>query len=299
MKTRETKTMHEPAATVVRDYDRVERAIRFIADHRLDQPSLDAVADAMGLSPFHAQRLFTRWAGLSPKRFLGLLTVEHAKSLLRTQESVLGASYEVGLSGTSRLHDLFVTFEAMSPGEYRKEGAALTLRWGVHDTPFGPALLIVTERGLARLAFLAGQTVQEALAEARLDWPLGSLVADQAATAELAAAAFDQGGGAARLTLLAKGTPFQVQVWRALMRLPEGVTTTYGALAAELGRPGAARAVGSACAANRLGVLIPCHRAIRETGALGGYYWGLPRKQALLAWESARRLRTLASAMGG
>lgn len=291
--------MHETAVTAMRDYDRVERAIRYIADHRLDQPSLDEVADAMGLSPFHAQRLFTRWAGLSPKRFLGLLTVEHAKTLLRGRESVLGAAYEVGLSGGSRLHDLFVAFEAMSPGEYRREGAALTLRWGVHDTPFGPALLIATERGLARLAFLGGQTTQEALAEARLDWPLGRLMADEAATAEAAAAAFDREAGRRRLTLLAKGTPFQVQVWRALMRIPEGVTTTYGELAAELGRAGAARAVGSACGANRLGVLIPCHRVIRETGALGGYHWGLERKQALLAWESAQRLRTLASALAG
>lgn len=292
--------MAETHAATARDYDRVAQAIRFIADNRLEQPSLDEVAGAMGLSPFHAQRVFTRWAGVSPKRFLGLLTVEHAKTLLRSTESVMGAAYEVGLSGASRLHDLFVGFEAMTPGEYRTAGADLTLRWGVQETPFGPALLVVTERGLARLAFLEAQTTAEALAEARDDWPLGELVADDAATRRAAEAAFGSAAERGNLKLLVKGTPFQVQVWRALLRVPEGSTTTYGGLAASLGVPRASRAVGAACGRNRLGVLIPCHRVIRETGALGGYRWGLERKQALLAWESARRMRPpLAGALGG
>ncbi|MEK0085656.1 bifunctional helix-turn-helix domain-containing protein/methylated-DNA--[protein]-cysteine S-methyltransferase [Benzoatithermus flavus] len=276
--------------TQARDYDRVAHAIRYIARHRLEQPTLEEVAEAMGLSPFHAQRLFTRWAGLSPKRFLGLLTVEHAKELLRGAESVMGAAYEVGLSGPSRLHDLFLTFEAMTPGEYKEAGAKLILRWGVHETPFGQALLVASERGLARLVFLEGQTVEEALVEAKADWPLSRFVADTNATAPFAHAAFGGSATRAPLKLLLKGTPFQVQVWRALMRIPEGTTVTYGQLAAELGRPGAARAIGSACGRNRIGVLIPCHRVIRDTGALGGYHWGLERKQALLAWESARRL---------
>ena len=273
-----------------RDYDRVERAIRFIAEHRLEQPSLDEVADAMGLSPFHAQRVFRSWAGVSPKRFLGLLTVEHAKSLLRADESVLGAAFEVGLSGGSRLHDLFVGLEAITPGEYKSLGADLVLRWGVHETPFGPGLFVASERGLARLSFLAGGHLDHALAEARGDWPLSRFVEDAPATAALAAAAFGPSGEAAPLRLFAKGTPFQIQVWRALMRVPAGAATSYGDLAAELGRPGAARAVGRACGANRIAILIPCHRVIRETGAIGGYHWGLERKQAVLAWESARRL---------
>ena len=271
-----------------RDYDRVASAIRFIAANRLEQPALEDIADAMDLSPFHAQRLFTRWAGISPKRFLGLLTVEHAKALLRSAESVMGAAYEVGLSGGSRLHDLFVSLEAITPGEYKAGGADLVLRWGVHETPFGPALLVASERGLARLAFLDGQRLDRALAEAEADWPLSRFSEDAAATGPYAEAAFGSGPAAAPLRLLAKGSPFQVQVWRALMRIPDGTAVTYGDLAAELGRRGAARAVGSACGANRIGVLIPCHRVIRDTGALGGYHWGLERKQALLAWETAR-----------
>ena len=160
------------ATTSDRDYDRVERAIRYIAEHRLEQPSLQDVADAMGLSPFHAQRLFTRWAGVSPKRFLGLLTVEHAKTLLRSAESVLGTAYEVGLSGGSRLHDLFVSLEAITPGEYKAGGADLVLHWGIHETPFGAALLVASERGLSPPGFLDGRRPDPALAEAEADWPL-------------------------------------------------------------------------------------------------------------------------------
>lgn len=283
--------MQQSAATTDRDYDRVARAIRFIAANRLEQPALEDVADAMGLSPFHAQRLFARWAGISPKRFLGLLTVEHAKTLLRSAESVMGAAYEVGLSGGSRLHDLFVSLEAITPGEYKAGGAELTLRWGVHDTPFGPGLLVATERGLTRLAFLDGDRLDRALAEAEADWPLSRFIEDPDATRSYAKVAFGRRTTAEPLRLFAKGTPFQVQVWRALMRIPGGTAVTYGDLAAEMGRRGAARAVGGACAGNRIGVLIPCHRVIRDTGALGGYHWGLERKQALLAWEAAQLLR--------
>jgi AraC family transcriptional regulator of adaptative response/methylated-DNA-[protein]-cysteine methyltransferase len=283
--------MEHRARTSDRDYDRVASAIRYIAANRLEQPALEDVADAMGLSPFHAQRLFTRWAGISPKRFLGLLTVEHAKALLRSDESVMGAAYEVGLSGSSRLHDLFVSLEAITPGEYKAGGAELSLRWGVHDTSFGPALLVASERGLARLAFLDGRRLDPALAEAEADWPLSRFVEDPATTGPYAEAAFERPAGAAPLRLLAKGSAFQVQVWRALMRIPDGTAVTYGDLAAELGRRGAARAVGSACAGNRIAVLIPCHRVIRDTGALGGYRWGLDRKRALLAWEGAQQLR--------
>jgi AraC family transcriptional regulator, regulatory protein of adaptative response / methylated-DNA-[protein]-cysteine methyltransferase len=273
---------------------RVERAIRYLARNRLEQPGLDEVADVMGLSPFHAQRVFAGVVGVSPKQFLGLLTVEHAKALLRggAGESVLGAALEVGLSGPSRLHDLFVKIEAITPGEYRAEGRGLTMRWGVHPTPFGDALFVVSDRGLARLAFVAEAGPAGALAEARADWPLSTFVEDPAGTADCAARAFASLTGrgdpaGAPIRLLVKGSPFQLQVWRALVRIPQGAAVTYGTLALALGSPGAARAVGSACGRNRIGYLIPCHRVIRETGALGGYHWGLDLKRSLLRAESS------------
>ena len=269
---------------------RVERAIRYLARNRLEQPSLEDVADVMGLSPFHAQRVFSGWVGVSPKQFLGLLTVEHAKALLRDAESVLGAALEVGLSGPSRLHDLFVKLEAITPGEYKAEGQGLTMRWGIHPTPFGDALFVASPRGLARLAFLAEEAPEAALAEAREDWPLSRFVEEPRATAEHAASAFaslDGGPAPAPIRVLVKGSPFQVQVWRALLRIPAGAAVSYGGLAKAIGQPGASRAVGTACGRNRVGYLIPCHRVIRETGALGGYHWGLDLKRTLLATESA------------
>lgn len=280
---------------------RVERAVRLLARERLDQPDLEAVAGAMGLSPGHAQRVFAAWVGISPKQFLGLLTAEHAKDLLRGAaagagpaggESVLGAAIEAGLSGPSRLHDLFLKVEAVTPGEYRELGAGLDLRWGVHPTPFGDALLVASPRGLARLAFPAGEGLEAALAETRADWPLSPLTQDPTATAPYAERAFANLAGSAAtppipIRLLVKGSPFQLQVWRALARIPAGTAVTYGGLAGALGRPGAARAVGSACGRNRIGYLIPCHRVIRESGALGGYRWGLDIKRSMLAAESA------------
>jgi AraC family transcriptional regulator of adaptative response/methylated-DNA-[protein]-cysteine methyltransferase len=253
----------------------------------------------MGLSPGHAQRVFARWAGLSPKQFLGLLTLEEAKRRLREAESVLGAALDAGLSGPSRLHDLFVKVEAITPGEYKAQGAALTMRWGVHPTPFGDAMFVLSERGLARLAFIAGEPVQDVLGEARAAWPLSTFVADPEATAPVSRRVFgggrptvaEQDPGADEgepLRLLLKGSPFQVQVWRALLQIPPGVAVTYGGLARALGHRGAARAVGTACGQNRIGFLIPCHRVLRETGALGGYRWGLPMKRAMLAWETGK-----------
>jgi len=278
--------MARPAATEP-DYSRVEKAIRFIDTHRHDQPDLDTVAEVMGLSAGHAQRVFARWAGVSPKQFLALVTVEEAKSRLREADSVLGTALDVGLSGPSRLHDLFVNLEAVTPGEYKTMGAALEMRWGVHPTPFGDALIVVSPRGLARLAFIAGEPLQAVLEETRAAWPLSTFVADPEATAPIARRVFDA-AGEAPLRVLVKGSPFQVQVWRALLEIPAGTAVTYGGLAKALGHPGAARAVGSACGQNRIGFLIPCHRVIRETGALGGYRWGLPMKRAMLAWEKAR-----------
>ncbi len=269
-------------------YERIARAIRWLADHREEQPGLDEVAEVMGLSPWHAQRVFAHWAGVTPKQLLGLMNLEAAKVRLRGSDAVLGAALEVGLSGPSRLHDLFVRLEAMTPGAYRARGAGLELRFGVHPTPFGAALFVVSGLGLARLAFLTETGLAGALEEARADWPLSRLVEDPAATAALPEAVFGRRPEDAPLRVLVKGTPFQVQVWRALLRIPEGAVLSYGGLAAALGRPGAGRAVGSACGRNRIGWLIPCHRVIRETGALGGYHWGLGVKRAMLALEAAR-----------
>lgn len=269
-------------------YERMARAIRWLAEHRPEQPGLDEVAEVMELSPWHAQRVFARWAGLTPKQLLGMMSLEAAKRRLRDCDSVLGAALEVGLSGPSRLHDLFVRMEAMTPGAYRARGAGLELRYGVHATPFGEALFVVSGLGLARLAFLTESGLEGALAEARADWPLSRSIEDPAATAALPEAVFVRRPADAPLRVLVKGTQFQIQVWRALLRIPEGSVASYGGLAAALGRPGASRAVGAACGRNRIGWLIPCHRVIRETGALGGYHWGLDVKRAMLALEAAR-----------
>ena len=268
---------------------RVERAIRYLARNRLEQPSLEDVADVMGLSPFHAQRVFSGWVGVSPKPFLGLLTVERAKALLRDAESVLGAALEVGLSGPSRLHDLFVKLEAITPGEYKAEGQGLTMRWGIHPTPFGDALFVASPRGLARLAFLAEEAPGAALAEAREDWPLSRFVevlglppSSPPAPSPTSTAARPPPHPRPRQGLAVPGPGVA-----GAARIPAGAAVSYGGLAKAIGQPGASRAVGTACGRNRVGYLIPCHRVIRETGALGGYHWGLDLKRTLLTTESA------------
>ncbi|MFZ5559118.1 MAG: methylated-DNA--[protein]-cysteine S-methyltransferase [Pseudomonadota bacterium] len=270
-----------------RDYARIERAIRYLEAHAGRQPGLGDVAAAVGLSPYHFQRLFTRWAGVSPKRFLGLLTVAHARRLLQSSASVLDAALAVGLSGPGRLHDQFVALEAATPGEVKTGGAGLEIRWGVHASPFGEVLVALTPRGVCRMAFLgAGDEAAErdALAAA---WPGAAVRRDDAGTASVARAVF-AGVPGPTPRLWVRGTNFQVAVWRALLRVPEGAVCTYGDLAAAIGRPGAARAVGQAVGANPVAYLIPCHRVIRGVGGLGGYRWGPERKRAMLAWEAAR-----------
>ena len=244
-----------------RDYQRVEHAIRYLDENASRQPGLEEVSREIGLSPFHAQRLFTRFAGVSPKRFLGLLTVGHAKTLLQDGQSVLDATYEVGLSGPSRLYDLFVTYEAMTPGEYKRQGADLEIRYGLCPTPFGKALVLTTDRGIAGLTFVDGD-VREALERAREEWPKSAFVADAKASERAIAPLFDRhADGAPRLLL--KGTNFQIKVWSALLRLPPGQLISYGDLAREIGRPNAAQAIGRALSANTLGFIVPCHRVIR------------------------------------
>lgn len=273
------------------DYRRVEEAIRFLEERAAEQPDLGAVARHVGLSPHHFQRLFKRWAGVSPKRFLQYLTLEHAKRLLAASESLLETTWEVGLSSPGRLHDLFVAAEAVTPGEFKRRGEGLTLRWGVHPSPFGRCLLAATARGICHLSFLAPGSAEEPAAELRRRFRRSDLRPDPVATGRLVERIFRSEPGGAEdppLTLHLRGTNFQLQVWKALLALPEGCAVTYGDLARHLGRPGGARAVGAAVGANPVAYVIPCHRVLRRGGELGGYRWGTSRKKALLGWEAAR-----------
>jgi AraC family transcriptional regulator, regulatory protein of adaptative response / methylated-DNA-[protein]-cysteine methyltransferase len=280
------------------DYARIERAIRFLDEQAHRRPSLAEVAASVGLSEFHFQRLFTRWAGISPKRFVQFQTLAHARELLLTSRSVLGAAYDAGLSSAARLHDLTVTIDAVTPGELRRGGAGLDIAYGVHETPFGSAFVARTERGVCALTFVdaeGGRSEAAALAELEVAWPGAALRADAGATSAVIGRMFSPRGaragadGTAPLALHVRGTNFQVKVWEALLRVPEGAVVAYGELAAAAGRPSATRAVASAVARNPVAYLIPCHRVIRKTGAFGEYRWGAPRKRAMLAWESAMR----------
>ena len=268
------------------DYQRVAAAIRFLVDNALEQPALEQVAEHVGLSPFHFQRLFQRWAGVSPKRFLQFLTAAHAKQLLRESCSVLEASFAAGLSGPGRLHDLLITAEAVTPGEYKSGGAGLTIRYGVHASPFGQCLIGVTDRGICRFEFVDDGRSQ-ALARLQIAWPEASVAEAKDETGAIIERIFAQTGKAAAgsLRLLLRGSNFQLKVWQALLQIPEGKITSYGHLAKQLSAPGASRAVGTAVGQNPIAYLIPCHRVLRQTGELGGYRWGIERKRAILGRE--------------
>lgn len=273
------------------DYERIAEAIRYLDAHYQRQPSLDELAAHLSLSPYHLQRLFARWAGISPKRFVQFLTIEHAKRLLEDSASVLETSLESGLSGPGRLHDLFVTVEAVTPGEFKTGGAGLTLFWGRHESPFGACLLAATERGICALEFGDGG-MEGAQAALRTRWPAAQLVEDPAVTARVLAQIFPQGNAIERkpVHLLLRGTNFQLKVWEALLRIPAGSVATYEDVAHAIGKPTAARAVGAAVGSNAIAYLIPCHRVIRKSGAIEGYRWGTLRKKAILGWESAHAL---------
>ncbi len=269
------------------DYRRIERALRFLADHADRRPALAEVATHVGLSDGHLQRLFVRWAGVSPKQFLQFLTAERAKTLLADAPTVLDATDEIGLSSAGRLHDLMVTLEAVTPGEYRSGGAGLTIRWGVQPTPFGPALVAVTERGVCEFGFLGDDDEAPAAVSAlRARWSAATWVEDASAVAPVVGRAFGDAGEPLRL--LVRGTNFQLKVWSALLRIPAGRVVSYGHLAAAIGQPTASRAVGTAIGQNPVGYLIPCHRVIQSLGGLGGYRWDPVRKRAMLGWEAAR-----------
>jgi len=269
------------------DYARMAEAISFLDENQMSQPRLDDVADAMGLSPFHAQKIFSRWAGVSPKRLLALLTHAQARKGLDDGLPLLDAAFDAGLSGPGRLHDLFVSVEAMTPGEVKKKGEGLEIRYGWHDTPFGAGLYMTTPRGLCGLAFADPGTEVTALEDMCARWPNATFIHDNMVTAPFAARVFSREVHEEPLKVLLGGTPFQLQVWRALLEIPVGETVSYSHIAKQVSAENAVRAVGSAVGRNPISFLIPCHRVLRQTKALGGYHWGLTRKKALLAWEAA------------
>jgi AraC family transcriptional regulator, regulatory protein of adaptative response / methylated-DNA-[protein]-cysteine methyltransferase len=273
------------------DYATVRQVIEMITEDYRDQPGLDDIAGRLGQSPTQLQKTFTRWAGLSPKAFLQAVTLDHAKRLLRKEElPLLETSFEVGLSGPGRLHDLFVTHEAMSPGEWKARGAGLTIRYGLHPSPFGWALVMITDRGLAGLAFTDEAGGMDAFEDMSSRWPNADYVEDCEATAAYAERIFDpkRWDPKAPLRVVLIGSDFQVRVWEALLRIPMGCAVTYSSIAEKLGQPTASRAVGAAVGRNPISFVVPCHRALGKSGALTGYHWGLTRKRAMLGWESGK-----------
>ncbi|WP_424628766.1 methylated-DNA--[protein]-cysteine S-methyltransferase [Bradyrhizobium sp. SYSU BS000235] len=281
----------KPAAhAALRDYDAVRRAIAFISENWRSQPTIEAMADAASLTPDELHHLFRRWAGLTPKAFMQALTLDNAKRLLRDSASVLDAAYDSGLSGPGRLHDLFVTHEAMSPGEWRKGGEGTTLRYGFHPSPFGVAIVIASERGLSGLAFADEGEEQPAFEDMKRRWPLATYVRDQEGTIALAQRIFDSSQWCADqpLRVVLIGTDFEVRVWETLLKIPMGKMTTYSDVANKILSPKASRAVGAAVGRNPVSFVVPCHRVMGKSGAITGYHWGTTRKQAMLGWETGR-----------
>lgn len=276
------------------DYERIARVIRYLDGHYAEQPDLATLAQCAGLSPFHFHRLFSAWAAITPKDFLQCLTLAHAKDLLRKGAGVLDAAVAAGLSGPGRLHDLCVSLESASPGELKSGGAGWSISAGFADSPFGRYLVGESPRGICHLSFVEPAGDAAALLALQQEWPRAALSRDDGAAARVAVQIFDRptlSRARPALRAFVRGTAFQVRVWRALLQIPPGALVSYGRLAATLGMPAAARAVGTAVGRNPLAYLVPCHRVIRETGVIGGYRWGPTRKQALLAWESGVEFR--------
>jgi AraC family transcriptional regulator, regulatory protein of adaptative response / methylated-DNA-[protein]-cysteine methyltransferase len=271
------------------DYHRVEQAIRFIEEEALRQPSLGEVAAAAGLSEFHFQRLFSRWVGISPKRFLQFLTKEYARSLLQESRDVLSVTYDTGLSSPGRLHELFVTCEAVTPGEVKSRGEGLSIEYGFHPSPFGRFLLAMTERGICGLSFVQEGPEADLVRSLRHRWPGAALRENEASTAAVArdVFSFSAENEPGPLHLFVRGTNFQIQVWQALIRIPFGKAVTYEDVARHIGMPSASRAVGNAVGRNPIPFLIPCHRVIKKLGEFGNYGEGPQRKKAILGWEAA------------
>jgi AraC family transcriptional regulator of adaptative response/methylated-DNA-[protein]-cysteine methyltransferase len=275
------------------DYDLIRRAIAFLSETWVEQPSLERLAQHLGLSPAHCQKLFKRWCGLSPKEFVQSITVDHARGLLGGSASILETAYEVGLSGAGRLHDLFVSHEAMTPGDYKRRGEGLEMAYGFHASPFGEALLVATDRGVAGLAFVnedKGETRQHALADMTQRWPKAQYIEAPDRTAPHAQVIFNvsKWGGDQPVRLVMIGTDFDVRVWETLLKIPMGRAVSYTDIARHICSPSASRAVGSAVGRNPISFVVPCHRVLRGDGSLGGYHWGLTRKRALIGWETGR-----------
>lgn len=272
------------------DYDRIASAMAYLVDRAIDQPSLEEIAAHVHLSPYHFQRLFCRWAGTTPKRFLQVLTLERGKVLLENSYSLLEVSHELGLSGSSRLHDHFVQLEAVTPGEYKSRGKQVHIEYGVHDTPFGPMFVAVTQRGVCRAEFMDFNSMEELLDSLHNAWPLSSIRENLSSTHQAIDAFFSNDAATRQgpLSLHVAGTNFQIAVWRALLKIPTGFVASYAEVAKSLGAPRSARAVGNAIGANPVALLIPCHRVIQQSGALGGYRWGPTKKLMVQTWEKMR-----------
>ncbi|HEU4718112.1 MAG TPA: methylated-DNA--[protein]-cysteine S-methyltransferase [Bacteroidia bacterium] len=270
------------------NYRRIEKAIQFLSSDFRNQPSLEEIASHCAMSPFHFQRVFTEWAGVSPKKFLQYLTVESLKRELHEKENLFTAAESVGLSSPSRVYDLFVNTESVTPQEFRTGGEGISIAYGFEETPFGKCFIALTGRGVCAMSFTDGNEA-ETLEEFRGKWPGAQVREDRAHTKPVAESIFRRGGGKpAEVKLLLKGTPFQLKVWEALLNIPFGKVTVYGRLASSIGSPSAARAVGTAVGSNPVAFLIPCHRVIRNEGIIGQYRWGSARKTAMLGWERSR-----------
>ncbi len=267
------------------DYARIAKIIQYLEQNYLEQPELETIAKEAHMSMFHFQRLFTRWAGISPKRFLQFLTKEHAKKILDQSKDILSVSYESGLSSPGRLHDLILTWEAMTPGEYKSHGEGMEIRYGLHPTRFGPCFIAMTSRGVCGLSF--SDNIRKSLQEYQTRWPGAKFIEDQKIARKTIEMAFEKGKG--NLNLILKGTPFQIKVWEALIRIPFGSAATYEDVSQWIQSPKAMRAVGTAVSHNPIAYLIPCHRVIRKMGILGEYRWGSERKKAILGYEFSRQ----------
>jgi AraC family transcriptional regulator, regulatory protein of adaptative response / methylated-DNA-[protein]-cysteine methyltransferase len=273
------------------DYMLVEKAIKYIEMNYLEQPTLEEIAQNVNVSKYHFQRVFTRWAGISPNKFLQYITISHAKKLLQESKSILDVTNEVGLSSTSRLFDLFVNFEAITPGEYKKQGDGLEVIYGVHFTQFGECLIAITERGICSLNFINEQNFEELLENLKNEWYKSKLIYNNEKTKSIVERIFspeklnskDEG-----LKVLLKGTNFQIKVWEALLNIKFGKIVSYRLIAGMIGKPAASRAVGNALAKNPIAYIIPCHRVIRDIGVINNYRWGNSRKKAIIGWEAAK-----------
>ncbi len=278
----------EQSKTQARLYKQIARAIEYIAENRMQQPELEDVASHIGMSPHHLQRTFSEWAGISPKKFLKALTLQEAKQCLRSSANVLDTSFDSGLSGPGRLHDLFVSIDAVTPGEFKSRGEGMIFKYGFHPSPFGECIIVANERGLSGISFIV-ENRPSALAEQQSGWENAKWVPDPAFTEPFAARSFSFGTPKSELKLLLRGSAFRVKVWEALLRIPDGEIVSYGDLAERIGRPGSARAVSGAIAKNLIGYVIPCHRVIRDNGIITGYRWEPVRKMAMLGLEAAYR----------